>query len=242
MSAHAALLLAAGRSERMAGQDKTTIPLAGLPLAAHSLRAFAACDAITTIVLVSGPHNHNALLAIAHDHGRGKVIAVVPGGNRRQDSVAKGLAALSADQPQPPDLVAIHDTARPLVTADIIERGLRLAAQHGAAVAAAPLRDTIKAINPDATAAADAPVQRTVDRSTLRAAQTPQTFRWSLLQRAHTAPSHTVTDDAMLVEALGEPVILYDAGAPNPKVTTPDDLVIVEALLHARTSAAAANP
>jgi len=132
----------------------------------------------------------------------------------------------------------------------MIERGLRLATQHGAAVVATPLHDTIKSIKPPTDTASPTDgvaVQHTIDRSTLRAAQTPQTFVWNLLKRAQAAQSDTdtvtdaITDDAMLIEALGEPVILYDTGTPNPKVTTPDDLVIIEALLQARSAAAAAD-
>jgi 2-C-methyl-D-erythritol 4-phosphate cytidylyltransferase len=246
MTANAALLLAAGRSERMAGHDKTTIPLAGRPLAAHALRTFAGSPDIHAIVIVAAPHNHDALRALADEYGRHKVTAVVLGGDRRQDSVQNGLAALVANGLQPPDLIVIHDAARPLVTTAMIERGLDLAAQHGAAVAAAPLHDTIKLIQ-SSTPDGSATVQRTIDRSTLRAAQTPQTFVWTLLQRAYEAHAHTgtdtgtVTDDAMLVEALGETVILYDTDTPNPKVTTPTDLAIVEALLQAQDTAAPAN-
>ena len=257
MTANAALLLAAGRSERMAGHDKTTIPLAGQPLAAHALRVFAGSPEIHAIVIVGNPHNHDALVALADEYGRRKVIAVVIGGDRRQDSVRNGLAALTANGLQPPDLIAIHDAARPLVTNDMIEHGLRIAFEHGAAVASAPVHDTIKVIEATETAdpASGTAVQRTIDRATLRAAQTPQTFVWNLLKHAHAAHPETdtgtntitdtitdaITDDAMLVEALGQPVILYDSGTPNPKVTTPTDLTIVEALLQARSASTTAN-
>ena len=224
-----AVLLAAGRSARMQGIDKTLAPVAGLPLAAHALRAFAASAEIDLIVLVSGPGNHPALEALAAEHGGGKVVAVTPGGARRQDSVAHGLATLP-----PTDFVAVHDCARPLVTPSMIARGLALARTHGAAVACGPLPDTVKEMS------ATGVVLHTLDRDRLRAAQTPQVFQRVLLQRAHDAADaddRAATDDAMLVEALSHPVHLYDSGGPNLKVTLTTDLTLVEALLQARTRA-----
>jgi 2-C-methyl-D-erythritol 4-phosphate cytidylyltransferase len=232
-----AILLAAGRSQRMAGIDKTIAPLRGRPLAAWSIEAFAACDAVTAIVLVSGELNHKDLEQIAEQYGGGKVTAVVPGGPRRRDSVANGLSALasgvsSSDPASSPDgegLVAIHDTARPLVSDALIRRGIELAAQHGAAIAGARVSDTIKRVNEDGS------IRKTIDRDTLRAVQTPQVFRRALLERAHSenaaGDSADATDDAMLVEAIGQPVYVYESDTPNLKVTTPDDLVVAESLL-----------
>ena len=220
-----AILLAAGRSQRMRGVEKTLTLLGGLPVAAHSLRTFAACPAIDTIVIVSGPANHDSLVPLAAEHGAGKVAEVVPGGPRRQDSVACGLRALP-----PCDLVAVHDTARPFATRSIIENGLTLAHRHGAAVPALPLRDTVKESDDGRV------VTRTLPRDRLWAVQTPQAFARDLLTRAHAAAAAApdVSDDAMLVEALGVPVILYDGAAGNLKITTPEDLEIAEALLATR--------
>ncbi len=232
-----AILLAGGRSARMGGIDKTTAALAGLPVVAHSLRAFAACGAIDHIVLVAGPENRDILARLADGYGGGKVHAIPPGGARRRDSVAAGLAALPDV-----DLVAVHDTARPLVTDAMIRRGIDLAARHGAAVVAAAVTDTIKQIGPPAACDGPARIERTIDRATLRAAQTPQTFRLDLLRRAHAAGTTSeATDDAALVEALPAPVFVYDAEAPNPKITRPQDLAIVEALLRALTEAGGAT-
>ena len=226
-----AILLAAGRSQRMRGVEKTLTLLGGLPVAAHSLRTFAACPAIDTIVIVSGPANHDSLVALAAEHGAGKVADVVPGGARRQDSVACGLRALP-----PCDLVAVHDTARPFATRAIIENGLTLAHRHGAAVPALPLRDTVKESDDGRV------VTRTLPRDRLWAVQTPQAFARDLLARAHAAAAPDVSDDAMLVEALGVPVILYDGAAGNLKITTPEDLEIAEALLATRAEAPALRP
>lgn len=218
-SAAAAILLAAGRSTRMQGREKTLAQLGGIPLAAHSLRTFAACAAIDTMVLVSSSANYAALAQIAAEHGAGKVCAVVLGGARRQDSVAAGLRMLP-----PCEFVAVHDIARPFVTSDLIERGLALAAEHGAAVVAAPVYDTVKE-------GKDGFVRQTLNREHLWSVQTPQTFRRILLERAHAAARDEVSDDAMLVEALGEAVALYKGSARNLKVTTLEDLAIAEALL-----------
>ena len=220
-----AILLAAGRSTRMGGLDKMLAPLAGLPVAAHALRAFAACPGISAIVLVCGEGNRTSLEGLAVEHGGGKVTAVVSGGARRRDSVAAGFSALP-----PIDLVVVHDVARPLVTPSMVARGLELAANHGAAVIAAPLTDTIKEVSEAVNGAA--PIERTIDRSRLRAAQTPQTFRRELLLRAHAAHDRDATDDAVLVEALGQPVLAYDADGPNLKITTPADLLLAAALLE----------
>lgn len=253
-----AILLAAGRSLRMSGAglsgdetpgdktsadktsiDKTMLELAGLPVVAHALRAFVAADGIETVVLVCGESNRAALESVAEEHGGGKVAAIVRGGARRQDSVAIGLAALPEVE-----LVAVHDAARPLVTRTMIERGLALAAEYGAAAAAAHVTDTIKSVEHDDSGLDERDgavfAAGTIDRSTLRAVQTPQTFRREVLMRAHAearAQADTrrkATDDTMLVEAIGQRVVLYDAGGPNLKITTPDDLLVAAALLAAR--------
>lgn len=215
----------------MGGPDKTLALLGGRPVAAHSLRTFAACPAIDAIILVSHAQNHTALIELAAQYGGGKVTAVVPGGGRRQDSVAAGLRQVGDV-----DLVAVHDTARPLVRRETIEQGLALAAQHGAAVPGTPVRDTVKEVD------ADGRVRRSLDRRDLWAVQTPQFFRRALLLRAQAAAAEDVTDDAMLVEALGEPVLIYDNPTPNPKLTTADDLALAAALLATPAASAAAAP
>ena len=133
----------------------------------------------------------------------------------------------------------MHDTARPLVSDAMIRRGIELATTHGAAIVAGPVTDTIKQVQTTTETTSPATndtalIERTIDRAALRAAQTPQTFRLNLLQRAHAATDADATDDAALVEALGAPVYCYDADGPNPKITRPQDLPIVEALLRAR--------
>jgi 2-C-methyl-D-erythritol 4-phosphate cytidylyltransferase len=149
-----------------------------------------------------------------------KVTEVCLGGKRRQDSVAAGL-----DRVDDCDWVVIHDGARPLVTVDLIEKGLAAARETGAAIAAVPVTDTVKIVD-DAEIAL-----RTPERRHLRAVQTPQIFRFDIIKKACEQVSEDVTDDASLVERLGYKVKLYPGSYDNIKVTTPDDLALAEAIL-----------
>jgi 2-C-methyl-D-erythritol 4-phosphate cytidylyltransferase len=158
-------------------------------------------------------------------YGLGQVSAVVAGGLKRQQSVALGLQALRRC-----DVVLVHDGARPLVTADIIERVVEAAVEHGAAVPAVPVRDTIKRVDGDR-------VVETLNRDELRAVQTPQGFRYELLVQAHERAREEGfygTDDATLVERLGHPVAVVPGSPENLKITTPEDLLLAEALLQWR--------
>ena len=218
------VLLAAGRSARMGGGDKLLADLAGRPVLAHSLAALAACDAIAHVVVVTGPANRAAVAQLARSHGGGKVRALATGGAQRQDSVAAGLAALPN-----PELIAVHDGARPLVDAEDFSQGVRVAREVGAAIAGAPVADTIKRVD-----AAERVIE-TPPRARLRAAATPQVFRRELLERAHRAAAQagvSATDDAALVERLGEPVVVFPSRRRNLKITTADDLLLAESLLN----------
>ena len=152
-----------------------------------------------------------------------KVTDVCIGGKRRQDSVAEGLKQISGYE-----WVVIHDGARPLVTLDLIERGLEAARETGAAAAAVPVTDTIKEVNKAGM------VSRTSPRQNLMAVQTPQVFRFDLIQIAHRQDCGDVTDDASLVENLGHRVKLYPGSYDNIKITTPADIILAEALLKKR--------
>ena len=218
------VLLAAGRSARMGGGDKLLAPLAGRPVLAHSLAALAACDQITHVVVVTGPANRAAVAQLARSHGGGKVRALATGGAQRQDSVAAGLAALPNLE-----LIAVHDGARPLVDAEDFSEGVRIARELGAAIAGAPVADTIKRVD-----AAERVIE-TPPRTQLRAAATPQIFRRKLLERAHREAAQarvSATDDAALVERLGEPVVVFPSRRRNLKITTADDLLLAESLLN----------
>lgn len=218
------IVVAAGRSERMGGIDKVFAQLMGRPLVAWTLRAFKACDAIDGVVLVAAPQSVPNTLAFVREWKFENVTAVVPGGATRQDSVRAGLEATDGAA-----LVVVHDAARPLVTPEIIAEGVALARERGAALCAAPARDTVKDV--DRTTKT---VRATIDRGSAWLAQTPQVFDRDLLLRAHAHANGTATDDASLVEALGEPVAVYEGPAWNIKITEPDDLVVAEALLRER--------
>jgi len=226
-----AIIVAAGDSSRMAGADKLFAPLGGMPLLARALRAFQDSPLVERIVLVLSATNLERGRALAEDAGIGKLSAACAGGPRRQDSVRLGLEALG-----PCDWVLVHDGARPLVTAELIECGLAAARETGAAVPAVPIADTVK------LAAADGTVERTLDRDRLWAAQTPQAFRYDLLLRAHREVTAEVTDDAAMLEAVGLPVRLFEGSAANIKVTTPEDLRLAEALLEAASAPVKGSP
>lgn len=221
----AVILLAAGSSARMDGEDKLWADLGGEPLIAHSLRTLASLDGVDVLVLVAPPQRHAMLRSLA---GEVRVeLRTAEGGERRQDSVAAGIAAA-------PDAAwyLVHDGARPLLSAQLARRTLDGAREHGAALPALALADTLKRVDGEGR------VVETIDRDAVRAVQTPQAFAGDLLRRAHAASrdapgSEDATDDAMLVERLGEPVYAVEGEARNLKVTTPADLALARALIAA---------
>ncbi len=221
------VIVAAGRSERMGGIDKMFATLSGRPLLVWTLRAFKNCEAIDGVVLVVARESVDRARALVREWRFDNVRDVVAGGAERQHSVRTGL-----DVAHEAAIVAVHDGARALVTPELIARGVALARETGAAICAVASRDTIK------RAEGDPPVvSGTLDRSTVWLAQTPQVFERALLARAHDgAPSANATDDAALVEALGHAVRLYRGAYSNLKVTSPEDLVVAEALLRERLS------
>ena len=217
-----AVIVAAGGSARMGGIDKTFAPLLGAPLIAHTVERFESHPAIDEIVLVlpaDAIPRGEALAAARHWR---KVTRICPGGARRQDSVYRGLLTLS-----PCQLALIHDGARPCLDAAIIDRGIQAAAQHGAAIAGMPVKDTIKQVSPD-----DLRIQNTPPRAQLWAAQTPQIFPYQQLLKAHQQCPNDVTDDAAMLETLGHPAIMFQGSYENIKVTTPNDLTIAETYLR----------
>lgn len=218
----AALIVAAGVGNRFGGDvPKVFVPLAGAPLLAWSLRAYGSHPEISSLCLVAGePYLVQAQSLCAQELRI--PWQVVAGGQTRRDSVRFGLRALSQDAPE---LVSIHDGARPLVSAEAITDGLRVAREHGAAVAAYASTDTVKRV------AAAPVVAETLDRLAIYLAQTPQTFRFGLIVAAHQraeTEDWEVTDDAMLVERLGHEVRISHGHPGNLKVTVPDDLALAE--------------
>jgi len=213
-----AIIVAAGSSRRMGGVDKVFAPLGGKPVLVRVLDAFESCDSVAQIVVVVSKKNLERCRQLITQKGWSKPIELCVGGRRRQDSVAAGLSQLDNCE-----WVVIHDGARPLVTADLIERGLEAAQETGAAVAAIPVSDTIK------VAGSDRIVLETPVRQNLWAVQTPQVFRFDIIAEAYEQAKGEVTDDASLVERLGYQVKLYMGSYDNIKITTNHDLLIAEA-------------
>lgn len=227
----AAVIAAGGSGNRMGGGvPKQFLELAGVPLLIHALRAFAAVAEVGPLVVSTKAEYLEHTRELLTRHGFEQV-RVVSGGASRQQSVANGLAALAA-YPEPIKLVAVHDGARPLVEPELIRRCLAAARRHGAAIAATPVRDTLKRAAPTPSPAIA--ISATVDREGLWQAQTPQVAEFTLLHQAlqaAAADNFVGTDEASLLEKLGIPVVLVPAGAANLKITHPDDLSLAEALL-----------
>lgn len=220
----AAILVAAGGSTRM-GTPKQLLPLGGMPVIARTLRAFEAAGAIDEIVLVAREEETDALRQIGAAHGVHKLKAIVPGGATRQQSVARGVAAVSGRA----TLIAIHDGARPLIRPAVIERVVETAAACGAAAAAVPVKDTVKVVDDNRC------ILSTPDRAHLWNVQTPQVFERALYERAlceAQAAALDFTDDCQLVERLGIAVRLCEADYGNLKITTPEDMAFARGLLE----------
>ena len=220
----AAILLAAGRSQRMGGIDKVWANLGGRPLLAWPLEMLAALDALDAIVVVSGEERREQIEALAAEVAPGLDVRWTAGGERRRDSVAAGLDAA-------PEAAwyLVHDAARPLASAVLARRVLDAAREDGAAIPGLAVADTVKAVD------ADGRVTSTLARAALRAVQTPQAFAGPLLRRAHAAGGDDATDDAQLVERLGEPVVVVEGEAHALKVTTTEDLDRVRSLVERGT-------
>ncbi|MDE2802352.1 MAG: 2-C-methyl-D-erythritol 4-phosphate cytidylyltransferase [Chloroflexota bacterium] len=216
------IVVAAGQSRRMEGIDKLFALLLGRPLLSHLLDGLCASPLVDEIVLVLGQETMDAGKALAQKARRGDDIRFCVGGERRQDSVRRGLDALS-----PCEWVAVHDGARPLAGQELLAKGLETARETGAAVPVIPLSDTVKMVDSEGW------VVETLARDRLWAVQTPQVFRRELLAEAHRAVSDTVTDDAAMVERLGHRVRVFPGTPANLKVTRREDLLLAEALLGA---------
>ncbi len=216
----AAIIVAAGASRRMNGRDKIFASLSGQPVLAHTIAALGGCGEVGEIILVVSRENMERCRQMVVEQGYTKVTHICAGGDRRQDSVRAGLEALDGC-----DWVIVHDGARPLVTGELIRRGLEAAKETGASAAAVPVTDTVK------RAGEDNIVRQTLPREGLWAVQTPQVFRYDILSQAYQRATGDVTDDAALVEANGGRVKLYLGDYGNIKITNPQDLVLAEVLL-----------
>ena len=219
-----AVIVAAGSSRRMGGENKLLLPLAGAPVLAHTLSAFEKCAAIRDIVLVCREQDILPYTELAKSFGISKLRTVTRGGDSRTASVLAGITAA----PEDAALVAVHDGARPLVSEAVITEAVYAAAEYGAAAPVVPVKDSIKRIE-DGNIAADVP------RDTLAAVQTPQVFDRTVLTRAlQTAAreNRSFTDDCAAVEAMGQAVRATHGSYENIKITTPEDILVAEAFLQ----------
>ncbi|HYE16594.1 MAG TPA: 2-C-methyl-D-erythritol 4-phosphate cytidylyltransferase [Pyrinomonadaceae bacterium] len=226
-----AIIVAAGSGSRMGGggRAKQFREISGIPIIIHTLSRFEQCETIGRVVAVVPAGEEEGLLALARAHGLGKLARAVAGGRSRTESVWRGLQA-SAEARESGGVVAVHDGVRPFVRPEEIDGVVREAERSGAAILAAPASDTIKESSEDGLR-----VARTLARSRLWQAQTPQCFRFELLERAYRlalAEGLEATDDSALVERTGAPVAIVPGGAHNLKITTPHDFALAEILLR----------
>ena len=230
------ILPAAGLGTRMAGpQPKQFLALNGQPILIHSLRAFAAVERVTAIyVAVRSTEIERVEAQISEflpDPDIASRIRVVEGGDNRQESVSHALAALPAEQD---DIVLVHDAVRPLIDAATIDRTIDAVIAHGAAIVGLPAVDTIKQVERTAHGAL---ITSTIPREFVVLAQTPQGFRYGLLQRAFaeaTADGFVGTDEASVAERAGLPVAVVPGSQVNLKITQPGDLELAEFYLAQR--------
>jgi 2-C-methyl-D-erythritol 4-phosphate cytidylyltransferase len=220
------IIPAAGQGKRMnAGKNKQFIELEGKPVIIHTLEIFAADKNCEGIILVVNSQETDIFQKLISSYRLKKVQKLVVGGDERQHSVYNGLKVLSGN-----GIVLIHDGARPFLQPAIIKSLVQKADSDGAAIAGIPVKDTIKVTDEGA-------VSHTLERSSLWAVQTPQAFRLSLIVQAHEEAmkeGFVGTDDASLVERLGQAVYIVQGHEHNIKLTTQEDLIIAQAILHSR--------
>ncbi|HEY9085829.1 MAG TPA: 2-C-methyl-D-erythritol 4-phosphate cytidylyltransferase [Candidatus Tyrphobacter sp.] len=223
----AAVIAAAGRGERF-GQPKQFVEIAGSPMLAWSIRAFASMREIGEIVVATEPGLVARAEATLSELAPDRAVLAIVGGGTRQESVRRGIAALGDRV----DAVLVHDGARPLVRAQNVRVGMREVRPGRGAVLATPVVDTIKVVDP-----ATMRVERTFDRTTLWAAQTPQFAMLADFRRAY-ATAEAATDDTTLLERIGVEVVVVPSRHANFKVTSPEDVAPAELLLRERLQSA----
>ena len=226
-----ALILAAGVGSRMGNADKPKqfLPIYGKPLMVHTIEAFEMHDDIDAVVIATNDQYIDQVKVWCKQYDLGKVKAVVAGGDSRQESVYKGLMAISKISSSNDDIVVIHDAARPLISQKIISTNISGAKEYGAVDTVIKASDTI--VNSvDGEKITDIP-----NRSQLYQGQTPQSFKLGLIIEAHEKAKNgqipNVTDDAKLVISMGKDVYLVEGSKQNFKITTFDDLMMLKALL-----------
>lgn len=206
-------------------ESKQFLFLHDQPVLLHTLRIFETHPEVREIVVVTRENEMERVIGLIEQAGLKKVVRVTAGGKERQESVYRGLQCLTTEW------VLVHDAVRPFVSHEAISRLLTAVRMHGAAILAVPVKDTVKQVDPAGI------VEMTPDRSRLWAVQTPQAFRTDLLREAHeqaAGQEPAATDDSMLVELLGIDVRVVEGEYTNIKLTTPDDLILAEAIYQMR--------
>jgi len=224
------IVAAAGSSRRMEGQNKLMLPLDGIPVLARTLLALDGSRLIDEIVVAVREEDLLPTGDLCRLYGVTKPVKIVRGGESRLDSVLAAAMECREDAA----FLAVHDGARPLADPELIDRVVALAHRTNAAAPAVPVKDTVKLVREDGV------VERTLERAALRAVQTPQVFDAQLLRaalQAAAASGEEVTDDCSAVERLGKEVFLTEGSYENIKITTPEDLILAEAILQRREGA-----
>jgi 2-C-methyl-D-erythritol 4-phosphate cytidylyltransferase len=218
-----ALIVAGGKGTRMRTKlPKQFLELMGKPVLMHTLDAFYQYSPGITVILVLPEDDMPLWSALCQQYHFDKKVLLATGGDTRFQSVKNGLEKIEGE-----GLVAIHDGVRPLISSDIIGASFRLAAVHESAVAAVRLKESIRMTDQDNTKA--------VDRSRFRLIQTPQTFKVSLIKKAYQQKEDpSLTDDASVAERAGHIISLFEGSYENLKITTPEDMIVAEALLKSR--------
>jgi 2-C-methyl-D-erythritol 4-phosphate cytidylyltransferase len=222
-----AIIVSAGKAERFGGDiPKQFVPVCGKPVLAWTLERFERAQTIDKVVIVASA-DFAAMISqeIVDKFGITKVEKIVEGGASRAESVMRGIEAVPAYT----EIVAIHDGVRPMVQSLDIDTVVNAARQWGGAILATRVTDTIKLVTGEK-------ITGTLDRESLYAASTPQAFRYSVIRDAHRhahagGQHHSATDDAVLVERMGHAVHIVETAHPNPKITHPSDIALLEFLL-----------
>ena len=222
----AALIAAAGSSQRMEGENKLLLPLGGKPVLAHTLQAVDAAANVNEIIIATREEDIVLIADLCKQWGIQKPVKLIAGGATREESVLRAATEANPDA----DFLAVQDGARPFVTPELIDSVVEAARVHFAAAPAIPVKDTVKV-------AVDGIVRETPDRSMLFAVQTPQVFDAQLLRAALQSALDagvTLTDDCSAVERMGKEIYLTEGSEENLKITTPLDMILAEAIWERR--------
>ena len=235
----AVIIVAGGKGLRMGGDlPKQFLPIGGRPVLMHTLEIFERAIPGIQLILVLPHDQQDFWRDLCHQHAFTLPHTIVDGGETRFHSVKNGIESLLSLNPHPSSLVGVHDGVRPFVSVDVIRRCYEAAAKHAAVVPVIPIVETVRqltsqpsSLNPHPSSLISQP-SITLDRSRLRLVQTPQVFSLDLLLRAYEQTyCEAFTDDASVVEAMGQRVTLVEGNRENIKITTPFDLAIAKALL-----------